>query len=173
MKRPERLLWVVVSCALMGLAAELWAAEPARVRETPQTLYVLHCSGCHGRDGAGDLSADVPPLPGYVDALLSDPQGRLYVTNVGGVMSSGLDDQGVADVLNWIIDQFAAPEPAIDSKSGNEISAERSKRTAIKLFDAAEVHALRERRPADIVALRREIAERSKKQGVELLYPWP
>jgi cytochrome c553 len=126
--------------------------------ESAQTLYILHCSGCHGLDGQGEHRADVPPLPPYVGNFLRDPQGRLYIANVGGVMSSGLSDQDTAVVLNWLLERFGEGK-ALDP-------ADR--------FDATEIRKLRTQRVADSVGLRRTIASRLKKQGLKLSdYPWP
>jgi len=130
----------------------------ARAETSAQTLYLLQCSGCHGPDGSGDPRVDVPPFPGFIGSFLRDPQGRRYVTNVGGVMSAGLDDHDTARVLNWLLQTFAG----------------RSLPDDFKKFDAAEVRHLRATRPADAVALRRQIAARLLAQGIALpAYPWP
>lgn len=128
--------------------------------ETPaKTLYLLQCSGCHGTDGSGDPRVDVPPFPGFIGAFLLDRDGRSYITNVGGVMSAGLNDHDTARVLNWLLETF----------SGTSMPP-----GGFKKFDAAEVRKLRDERPADAVALRREIAARLMKQGIKLPnYPWP
>ena len=142
---------LAVLISLLSLSAG--AGTPAR------TLYLLQCSGCHGTDGSGDPRVDVPPFPGFIGSFLLDPSGRSYITNVGGVMSAGLNDYDTARVLNWVLDTFSgASLPAGD----------------FKRFDAAEVRKLRDQRPADAVALRREIAARLMKQGIKLPnYPWP
>jgi hypothetical protein len=128
--------------------------------ETPaKTLYLLQCSGCHGVDGAGDPRVDVPPFPGFIGAFLLDPDGRSYVTNVGGVMSAGLNDHDTARVLNWVLETFAGTSMPVGG---------------FKKFDAAEVRKLRDERPADAVALRRQIAGRLMRRGIRLPnYPWP
>lgn len=149
-----RRAWVallVLSLPLLSLSAA--AETPAR------TLYLLQCSGCHGTEGAGDPRVDVPPFPGFIGAFLLDPDGRSYITNVGGVMSAGLNDHDTARVLNWVLETF----------SGTSMPA-----GGFKKFDAAEVRKLRDERPADAVALRRQIAARLMKQGIKLPnYPWP
>src|SRR3990170_2012626 len=71
-------LQVVALFALFPFAAE--AETPA------QTLYLLHCSGCNGPDGSGDPRVDVAPFPDLIGQFLRDPEGRRYVTNVGGVV---------------------------------------------------------------------------------------
>jgi mono/diheme cytochrome c family protein len=149
-------------------AAGLMATTLATGAEAPQTpppkggaqvLYLSHCSGCHGADGMGDPRVDVPPFPGFLGAFLRDPEGRRYVANVGGVMSAGLNDADTALVLTWIMETFGA----------SSLPPRASGR-----FDADEVRKLRETRPADAVALRRQIAQRLKQQGIHLPdYPWP
>lgn len=152
--RRLRLTWLQV-VALCALVSPLLA----RAETSAQTLYLLQCSGCHGADGSGDPRVDVPPFPGFIGAFLLDPEGRRYVTNVGGVMSAGLNDHDTARVLNWVLESFA----------GTSMPA-----GGLKKFDAAEVRMLRDTRPADAVALRRQIAARLMKQGIRLPnYPWP
>jgi mono/diheme cytochrome c family protein len=153
------LVWVVALFLLTIAAMTMAAATPERAANSPQVLYRLHCSGCHGADGMGDPRVDVPPFPGFVGSFLRDQEGRRYVTNVGGVMSAGLNDRDTALVLNWVMENFG--------RSSLPPGAFRS-------FDAAEVRQLRDNRPADAVALRRQIAQRLKQQGIVLPdYPWP
>lgn len=75
-------------------------------------------------------------------------------------MSSGLDDANTATVLNWTFEAFA----------GDSMPEDGWRR-----FKAAEVQALRERRPADVIELRRGIAARLKaRYGIVLPdFPWP
>jgi mono/diheme cytochrome c family protein len=130
----------------------------ARAAESGADLYLLHCSGCHGADGMGEHRADVPPLPPLVGNLLRDSQGRLYIVNVGGVVTSNLGYADTAAVLNWLLQAFGATTLPPNMKE----------------FSAAEVAALRAQRRADSVGLRRAIATRLKAKGIRLAaYPWP
>jgi mono/diheme cytochrome c family protein len=159
MKRAGRARFV--ACALLVIAARAGANEVdvgATASDSPSTLYLLHCSGCHGADGMGERRADVPPLPPYVGNFLRDPLGRLYVANVGGVTSSGLNAVDTAAVLNWVMARFG----------------ERTAPAGAVKFNADEIRALRAKRKVDSVSLRRTIASRLKKQGLMLAdYPWP
>jgi hypothetical protein len=106
----------------------------------------------------GEHRADVPPLPPLVGNLLRDPQGRLYIVNVGGVVTSNLGYADTAAVLNWLLQAFGATTLPQNTKD----------------FDADEVAGLRAQRRADSVGLRRAIATRLKAKGVKLAaYPWP
>lgn len=145
-------------CALLIVSFGSLTPRPARAGESGETLYLLHCSGCHGPDGMGEHRADVPPLPPLVGNLLRDPQGRLYIVNVGGVVTSNLGYADTAAVLNWLLRAFGATTLPPKTKD----------------FDADEVATLRAQRRADSVGLRRGIATRLKAKGIKLAaYPWP
>ena len=145
----------------MALLAAFIAMSPstAAAETSARTLYLLQCSGCHGADGSGDPRVEVSPFPDFIGFFLRDPEGRRYITNVGGVMSAGLNDYDTARMLNWLLETFAGTSMPPDG---------------FKKFDAAEVRHLRDTRPADAVALRRQIAARLLAQGIGLpSYPWP
>jgi mono/diheme cytochrome c family protein len=88
----------------------------------PAEDYLLHCSGCHQRSGAG-VPGVVPPLSGLAP-FLATPVGRAYLVRVPGVAQSSLDDERLAALLNWVMREMSgvAPDPA---------------------YAAAEVHVLR------------------------------
>ena len=124
---------------------------------SPQTLYLLRCSGCHRPDGQGAVSAGVPPFAGFMGPLTRDPMGRTYVTHVPGIAGSGLSDAQVAGVLNYVLDHLSAED------------AERRRR-----FTEAEVRSLRAQSVPDVVAYRRGVVARLARQGVPAnAYPWP
>ena len=149
---------LVALCTLMVVSLAGAAPRLARATESGASLYLLHCSGCHGADGMGEQRADVPPLPPLVGNLLRDSQGRLYIVNVGGVVTSNLGYADTAAVLNWLLQAFGSTTLPPN----------------IKEFDADEVAALRAQRRADSVGLRRAIATRLKAKGIKLAaYPWP
>lgn len=153
-ERMSWTLWLRVT-ALLAMTMPMLAEAETSAR----TLYLLQCSGCHGSDGSGDPRVDVPPFPEFIGSFLLDPEGRRYIINVGGVMSAGLNDSDTARVMNWVLESFA----------GSSVPSGGFKR-----FSREEVKALRDTRPADAVALRREIAARLMKQGIKLPnYPWP
>jgi mono/diheme cytochrome c family protein len=155
-KRREQVAASFQAAALLALLSAFTSVASAET--SAQTLYLLQCSGCHGPQGEGDPRVDVPPFPGFIGSFLRDPEGRRYVTNVGGVMSAGLNDHDTARVLNWLLETFAGKSLPSDFKK----------------FDAAEVRHLRDTRPADAVALRRQIAARLMVRGIKLpAYPWP
>lgn len=146
----------VIALLAAFIAVAPWTAE---AETSARTLYLLQCSGCHGADGSGDPRVEVAPFPDLIGVFLRDPEGRRYITNVGGVMSAGLNDYDTARVLNWLLETFAGTSMPPGG---------------FKKFDAAEVRELRDTRPADAVALRRQIAARLLAEGIRLPnYPWP
>lgn len=110
-------------------------------------------------DGMGSREGGVPPFPDVVGSFTEDPRGRIYMTNVPGVVSSNLDPPRIAAVLNYVVEKWAGT----------------SKLPGAKRFDAAEVKHLWENRPSDVVSLRRELVRDLIAQGkpVPDNYPWP
>jgi mono/diheme cytochrome c family protein len=112
---PAHLLLALLGLSLFQAAA---AAEPP-VEED----YVLHCSACHGLDGAGTPGV-TPPLVG-VAALLEAPGGRAYLGRVPGVAQAALSDARLARLLNWVLARFSGSPPA-PPYSAEEVGALRS-----------------------------------------------
>lgn len=120
--------------------------------------YLLFCGGCHGVNGMGDITADIPAMPPKVGAFMHDPEGGLYLLNVGGVMSAGITDADAAEIMNYILVQFGKETLPADWKP----------------FVAEDVTKLRAKHLNDVVKLRVEIAERLAKKGIDVPsdYPW-
>ena len=96
--------------SVLGTMTAVRAQAPARVGSAQaHSLYVLHCSGCHGLDGRGHPQADVPDLH-HLPAFLAVEGGREFLIRVPGVMGSGLNDEEVAQVMNWILRTYLPPE---------------------------------------------------------------
>lgn len=72
-----------------------------------QFNYQMFCQGCHTPDGSGAKS--VPRMKDHVGYFLETAQGRDYLVRVPGSATSSLDDVQLAEVLNWIILEFAGP----------------------------------------------------------------
>ena len=131
-------------------------AQNLKTGRSPAANYALHCSGCHGLEGAGLAHAGIPPFPGFIDKFFSDEQGRLYIMHVPGVISAGLPNDELAEVVNYIVDRWGEPEAEVEH------------------FTTEEVARLRSQKVADVVQLRRRIARRLEAEGAALPpYPWP
>ena len=73
--------------------------------ESPQNNYMIHCQGCHLPDGAGK-PPDVPSFAGQLAEFLRVEGGRAYLVQVPGTANALLDDQAVAELLNWMVERF-------------------------------------------------------------------
>ena len=70
-----------------------------------QFNYQMFCQGCHTPDGVGAVT--VPRMKDHVGYFLETPRGREYLVRVPGSATSALSDDQLAEVLNWILVEFA------------------------------------------------------------------
>ncbi|MBT8766690.1 c-type cytochrome [Metapseudomonas boanensis] len=137
-----------VLAAPVFVVALVMAAPVAAATESRQFDYMLNCQGCHLPDGSGNPARQVPAFPGQLGKFLGVPGGREYLVQVPGSSLSGLSDQALADVLNWMLETFSAAElPA-----------------GFTPYTGAELHAWRQSPPADVERVRRELLERIARQ---------
>ena len=128
-------------------------ARPARIdpddREAARSDYLLHCSGCHGSDGAGHRLGRIPQLADRIGHFLSLPDARAYLVQVPGLNGSGLDDATIARLMNWLLPAFggASLPPGFEP------------------YRADEVNRARRQRPLDISARRRLLARQLAEAG--------
>ena len=113
---------LALTLAMLLLSAVVDAADDA------QAKYLLHCRGCHLANGTG-VPPDVPTLVDEIGRLVATPVGREYVVRVPGVSQSALSDEGLASVLNWILETFNADTLPADFRpySIGEIAEARKK----------------------------------------------
>lgn len=122
----------------------------------PAANYLLRCSGCHGVDGSGSAQSGIPPFPGFLDPFYRDPEGRRYLLHVPGVVSTGLQPDEIAKVLNLLAQRWGK-DPA-----------------SLPPFTEQEVRAGRAEPVQDLVALRQRLAARYQAAGDAVApYPWP
>ncbi|RZS53314.1 c-type cytochrome [Sphaerotilus mobilis] len=117
-----------------------------------RNLFVVHCAGCHGFDGAGHPDQGVPDMRGPLGHFLHLPEGRGFLVQVPGANNAGLNDAQIAAVTTWLLSQFS---PATAPPGWRPYTAE-------------EVAQWRSQRPADVAARRAEIVARLKAQGISL-----
>ena len=67
--------------------------------------YQLFCQGCHTPDGMG--GGGVPMLTDHIGYFLESKAGRSFLIQVPGSANSPLSDADLAEVLNWMIVEFA------------------------------------------------------------------
>lgn len=71
----------------------------------PKENYMIFCQGCHAAKGQG-LTDQVPAFKGQVSKFLSIEGGREYLIQVPGVSKSAMSSEALADLMNWIVQEF-------------------------------------------------------------------
>ena len=66
--------------------------------------YQMFCQGCHSADGSGHKS--VPEFKGFIHKFMATQQGREYLIRVPGAANAALDDEQLADLMNWMLRTF-------------------------------------------------------------------
>jgi len=141
-----------------GLVLFLLLGGPAAARadqsafERGRIDYVLHCSGCHALDGSGVEEKGIPRVKDQIGYYLRLPEGRPFLLQVPGLLSAGLSDERAAGVTNWMIEYFAGP----------------SMPEKFVPYTAEEAKRYRLGKPANISALRKQLAQRLVAQGYPL-----
>ena len=162
-RRPTRLRTLALASALsvagalpapavaqaLGRQVTPRAAAPSVAQTTSvRSPYVVHCAGCHGVDGAGAPEGQVPDMR-QLGQLLRLEGGRAFVVSVPGVMGSGLSDQQVAEVTNWILATLAKGSAPPDFRP----------------YDADEVRLARATPLVDVAAARARLVPRTQAPG--------
>ena len=142
-----RIALLALACiGVLHVPASACAQTPAD-DSLAQQHWVLNCMGCH-TSGAVGVPGKIPPLAnslGYFEHLTV---GREYVMRVPGASNSGLSDQELADVLNWLLLSMNRSALPTDFKpyTAAEIAAHRRPAfTDVATVRAGLVRALRER----------------------------
>ncbi len=74
-----------------------------------QQNYMLNCQGCHLPDGSGSAGV-VPRMTDFIGYFLQVDGGREFIVRVPGAANAPIDDQELADVMNWLLKQFSAEQ---------------------------------------------------------------
>lgn len=110
----------------------------AEAMSSARINYILHCQGCHLADGSG-TPTKVPALKHEVGRFLHVAGGREFLIQVPGTAQSALSDNEVADVLNWILENFSRDELPADfvPYTADEISRHRQPLTNVNAVRTA------------------------------------
>lgn len=147
--RRWRRLVRVLGAALL-LAGTQWAAATDFARQN----YLLHCAGCHLPDGSGSAANDVPTLHRIPGEFVKVPRGREFLSQVPGIVYSPLSDAEVAEILNWVLQQYNAEVLPVDFVP----------------YTAAEVTGYRAIRPASIMKVREKVLADLAARGIRIDY---
>jgi mono/diheme cytochrome c family protein len=130
-----------------------WAAQAhAQTTGNPRSLYVLHCTGCHGMDASGVPGQGVPSMRSALGHFMKLPEGRAFLLQVPGVNNAGLSDAQIASVTNWMVQQFSA-----DTAPAGWAP-----------YTAAEVGTAKLSRPVDVAKARADLVARLQQSGIDL-----
>ena len=58
-------------------------------------------------DGTG-LSSVVPTLHNIIGRMVAEPEGRSYIVRVPGASQAPINDEKLAEVLNWMLTEFSS-----------------------------------------------------------------
>ncbi len=109
MMRPHIMRRAICAIALF---LSCWAVQAKEISGA-HFNYIMHCQGCHLPDGAGTPDK-VPALKQELGRFLQVKGGREFLIQVPGTSQSALSDKEVADVLNWILENFSPDELPAD-----------------------------------------------------------
>ena len=96
--------------------------------------YQILCQGCHVGDGRGGKG--VPNMKGRVGYFLSGQKGREYLVKVPGAANSALDNDQLAELLNWMMIEIGKKSTPADFAYFTAPEVERLR--ASPLFEAQE-----------------------------------
>lgn len=114
----------------------------------PAEDYARNCQGCHGHRGVS--VTEVPPLRGRVGLFTHTPEGRAYLVQVPNVLQVALPDDRLANLMNWLLEEYSAPELA----------------PGFERYTPEEVARLRTVRLDSVITRRREVVDALVRAGV-------
>ena len=88
---------ILVAIGLLGFEQIGWADD-----QRAQVNYMIHCQGCH-LPQAVSVPGNVPRMKDFVGYFLHSAEGREFVVQVPGVSTAPLDDEQLAELMNWIL----------------------------------------------------------------------
>lgn len=91
--------FALIVCLLIAPLALADDAERARFH------WTMNCQGCHLADARGSKGG-APNMNGEVARFLAVEGGRDYLVRVPGVALSPLQDNDLANLLNWMLYEF-------------------------------------------------------------------
>ncbi|MEX0298301.1 MAG: cytochrome c [Kordiimonas sp.] len=96
-----RIIPVFIAVCLSSLS--VFAED--QVEATAKFNWMMNCQGCHQANGAGSKGG-APDMRGIVSKFLAVEGGREYLSQVPGVAYAPLDDQQLADLVNWLLAEY-------------------------------------------------------------------
>ena len=91
---------LIIGCIALSMQVQATDINQPRAKFNYQML----CQGCHTPDGSGGI--DIPEIKGFIGNFLATKIGREYLIRVPGSANSALNNEELAEVLNWMILEF-------------------------------------------------------------------
>ena len=113
----------LIRIATLALLCQVAVADDRRA----EVNYMLHCQGCHLPNAEGH-EGRVPPMKNFVGYFLHSEEGREFLIRVPGVAQSALDDEELAELMNWLLLKHSEAQlpDAFEPFSISEVAALRS-----------------------------------------------
>lgn len=138
-------LWLALWCAAVAHGEDIpGVPSPARA----ESIYKIHCQGCHLPDGSGFEKRHVPNMKDRVGYFLHLPEGRAYLLQVPGAAGTPISDEELMLVTNWLLWSFSRAQ----LPSGYQPYTLAEVR-ALRKMPEDDINARRTRLMADIEAL--------------------
>ena len=125
--------------AALGVAM----VTPASGLDLPQQDFMLNCQGCHLADGSG-APGKVPNMKGFLGNFLHVPGGREFLIQVPGAAHSVLDNARLADVTNWMLENFSREQLPATHVPFSAAEVGKLRKDALLDVNARRVQLLRE-----------------------------
>lgn len=135
----KRVVWgLVVFCSFQAVAGD----NPLKMNiDRAKFNYQMFCQGCHTPDGTGGKS--IPKIKDHIGYFLQNQVAREYLVRVPGSASAPLNDEQLAEVLNWMIIELGG----------------KSVPTEMQYFTTKEVGELRQAPLFEVVEYREKLVE--------------
>ncbi|KMQ75906.1 hypothetical protein [Marinobacter subterrani] len=116
--------------------------------------YQLQCLGCHLTNGEGSPRNGIPQMAGFVGNFLKVDGGRAFLVRVPGASQSALNNQQLADLLNWML-----RDEGIAGGSAPE---------HFRPYTGEEVATYRKNRIKDLPEFRQGLIDQMKAMGIQI-----
>lgn len=135
----KRVVWgLFILCSFQTLAAD---NQLTMNIDRAKFNYQMFCQGCHTPDGTGGKS--IPKIKDHIGYFLQNQVAREYLVRVPGSANSSLNDEQLAEVLNWMIIELGG----------------KSVPTDMQYFTTSEVGELRQAPLFEVVEYREKLVE--------------
>ena len=115
---------------LLLVAAVALTCKTAAAEYTTPVAYLLHCGGCHLPDARGN-PPQVPDLRETLGRIVALPGGRDYLVRVPGASQAPVSDQKLADIVNWVLENFNANTLPADFEPLTREEVSRSRKNVL------------------------------------------